>query len=45
MAFVELTNNGNDLPACTPNLEFSDENRKSLSGGLNRCSFTALKGS
>ena len=28
-------NNGNDLPARTSNLEFSDENRKSLNSGLN----------
>ena len=28
MAFVQLINNGNDPPACTPNLEFSDEKQK-----------------
>ena len=28
MALVELMNNGNDPPAHTPNLEFSDEEQK-----------------
>jgi len=28
MAFLELINNGDDPPACSPNLEFSNEKQK-----------------
>ena len=34
MALVELMNNGNDLPPCTSNLEFSDEKQKALNSDL-----------
>ena len=30
MAFVELMKSGNDPPSRIPNLEFSNENRKSI---------------
>ena len=34
MAFIDLINNGNDQSGSTQNLEFSNENKKSLNSGI-----------